>query len=35
VELINYHPLSLDKLLSLNIDSIRRMQTIDSEAEGW
>lgn len=35
VELINYRPLSLDKLLSLRIDSIRRMQTIDSEPERW
>jgi calcineurin-like phosphoesterase family protein len=35
VELINYGPLSLDSLLSLNIDSIRRMQTIDSEPERW
>jgi calcineurin-like phosphoesterase family protein len=35
VETINYHPLSLDKLLSLNIDSIRRMQTIESEPETW
>jgi calcineurin-like phosphoesterase family protein/2'-5' RNA ligase len=35
VELINYRPLSLDKLLSLNIDSIRRMRTIDSEPERW
>jgi calcineurin-like phosphoesterase family protein len=35
VELINYRPLSIDKLLSLNIDSIRRMRTIDSEPETW
>jgi calcineurin-like phosphoesterase family protein len=35
VELINYCPLSLDKLLSLNIDSIRMMRTIDSEPERW
>jgi calcineurin-like phosphoesterase family protein/2'-5' RNA ligase len=35
VELINYRPLSLDKLLSLSIDSIRRMRTIDSEPERW
>jgi calcineurin-like phosphoesterase family protein len=35
VELINYRPLSIDKLLSLNIDSIRMMRTIDSEPETW
>ena len=35
VELINYRPLSIDTLLSLKIDSIRRMQTIDSKPESW
>ena len=35
VELINYRPLSIDTLLSLRIDSIRRMQTIDSKPVSW
>jgi len=32
-ELLNYKPVSLDFLLSLNLDSIRRMDTIDSYPE--
>ncbi len=32
-ELINYKPISLDYLISLNIDSIKRMDTIDTEPE--
>jgi calcineurin-like phosphoesterase family protein len=35
VELINYRPVSLDFLLSLNIDSIKRMATINSKPERW
>lgn len=35
VELINYRPVSIDYLLSLNIDSIRRMATIQSQPERW
>jgi calcineurin-like phosphoesterase family protein/2'-5' RNA ligase len=35
VELINYKPLSLSYLLSLGLDSIRRMRTIDSQPERW
>lgn len=35
VELINYRPVSLDFLLSLNIDSIKRMETINSKPERW
>jgi len=35
VELTNYRPISLDFLLSLNIDSIKRMETINSEPERW
>ncbi|MBA7613045.1 hypothetical protein ES703_20288 [subsurface metagenome] len=35
VELIEYQPLSIDKLLSLNIGSIRRMETINSQPERW
>lgn len=35
VELINYKPVSLSYLLSLRLDSIRRMQTIDSQPERW
>jgi len=35
VELTNYRPISLDFLLSLNIDSIRRMETINSQPERW
>jgi len=35
VELINYTPISIDSLLSLNIDSIRRMETINSKPERW
>jgi len=30
VELINYKPVSLDFLLSLNVDNIRRMDTVNS-----
>jgi len=35
VELTNYRPVSLDYLLSLDIDSIRRMETISSKPERW
>ncbi len=35
VELTNYRPVSLDFLLSLNIDSIKRMATINSKPERW
>ena len=35
VELINYRPVSLSYLLSLGLDSIRRMRTIDSQPERW
>lgn len=35
VELLRYQPLNIDKLLSLDIDSIRRMETISSQAERW
>lgn len=35
VELLDYRPLSIDKLLSLNIDSIKRMDTINSQPERW
>lgn len=34
-ELIGYKPVSLEHLLSLDLDSIRRMRTIDSEPERW
>jgi calcineurin-like phosphoesterase family protein len=34
-ELINYKPVSLSYLLSLNLNSIRRMRTIDSPPERW
>jgi len=34
-ELINYKPVSLHHLLSLNLDSIKRMRTIDSQPERW
>jgi calcineurin-like phosphoesterase family protein len=34
-ELINYKPVSLSYLLSLNLDSIKRMRTIDSQPERW
>jgi len=33
VEVISYKPLSLDKLVSLDIDSIARMETVNSKAE--
>ena len=33
VELTNYRPISLDYLLSLDIDSIKRMETISSNPE--
>ena len=33
VELINYRPVSLDYLISLNIDSIKKMRTIRSRIE--
>lgn len=35
VELTNYRPISLDFLLSLNIGSIKRMETINSKPERW
>jgi len=35
VELIDYKPVSLEYLLSLNLDSIKRMQTITSQPERW
>jgi calcineurin-like phosphoesterase family protein len=35
VELTNYRPVSIDYILSLNIDSIRRMETINSKPERW
>ena len=35
VELIGYTPLSVSKLLALDIDSIFVMKTIDSEIERW
>ncbi len=35
VELINYRPVSLEYLLSLDLDSIKRMHTIDSQPERW
>ncbi len=34
-ELINYKPVSIDFLLSLDIDSIKRMDTINSEPIRW
>ncbi len=34
-ELINYRPVSLEYLLSLNLDSIKRIRTIDSQPERW
>jgi len=34
-ELINYKPVSLSYLLSLGLDSIRRVRTIDSQPERW
>jgi len=35
VEVINYKPVSLDYLLSLGMESIKRMRTIDSQPEIW
>ncbi len=35
VELIDYNPVSLEYLLSLNLGSIKRMRTIDSRPERW
>jgi calcineurin-like phosphoesterase family protein/2'-5' RNA ligase len=35
VELINYKPVSLEYLLSLDLGSIKRMRTIDSPPERW
>lgn len=35
VELIGYRPLSIERLLSLNIDSIRRMETLNGQPERW
>jgi calcineurin-like phosphoesterase family protein len=34
-EVINYKPVSLKYLLSLGLDSIKRMRTIDSQPERW
>jgi len=34
-EVINYTPVSLRYLLSLDLDSIKRMRTIDSQPERW
>ena len=34
-EVINYKPVSLEYLLSLDLDSIKRMRTIDSQTERW
>jgi len=34
-EVINYEPVSLKYLLSLGLDSIKRMRTIDSQPERW
>lgn len=34
-EVINYTPVSLRYLLSLDLDSIKRMRTIDSQPEKW
>lgn len=35
VELIGYKPINIDTLLSLGLDSIKRMRTIDSQPEKW
>jgi len=35
VELIDYRPLSIDRLMSLNIDSIKRLETLNSQPERW
>jgi len=35
VELTDYKPVSLSYLLSLNLDSIKRMRTINSQPERW
>lgn len=35
VEILDYQPLSIDKLLSLNIDSIKRMTDVNSQPERW
>lgn len=35
VELIDYRPLDIDRLLSLHIDSIKRMETLNSQPEKW
>jgi len=34
-EMINYKPVSLRYLLSLNLDTIKRMETIDHQPERW
>lgn len=34
-ELLDYQPLSIDRLLSLNIDSIKRMTDVNNEPERW
>ena len=34
-DMINYTPVSLAYLLSLDLGSIRRMRTIDSQPERW
>jgi calcineurin-like phosphoesterase family protein len=35
VEVIDYKPVSLNYLLSLNLDTIKRMRTVDSQTERW
>jgi calcineurin-like phosphoesterase family protein/2'-5' RNA ligase len=35
VELLDYQPLNIDRLLSLDIESIKRMETINSQPERW
>lgn len=34
-EVVNYKPVSLTYLLSLDLDSIKRMRTVDSQPERW
>jgi calcineurin-like phosphoesterase family protein len=34
-ELVNYTPVSLDKILSLDFERIKKMDTIESEPEFW
>lgn len=35
VELVDYRPISIDTILKLGIDSIKRMETIKSKPERW